>query len=382
MKISLPDSEGRSSDYRLRAEPVSSESIQQPPARIALSAAHVVALPFTDSDPTGPAAIDWDGTMAFRRHLAGLGLGIAESMDTAQRGSGLDWKAAMELIGRTKAELPDALVFNGAGTDQLDPADDWNTDEIAAAYAEQIDCIQEVGGRLVLMASRALAKAASGPEDYLSIYGRLFSACDQPVILHWLGDMFDPALAGYWGSRDIDEAAETFLEVIELDPSKVDGVKLSLLDKDKEIKLRRRLPDGVRMYTGDDFNYPELIEGDTEGHSDALLGIFDPVAPAAAAAVNRLTNDDKEGFRGLLDPTVPLARLMFRSPTQHYKTGVVFLAWLNGFQDHFVMVGGAQSMRSLPYFVDCFRLADQAGLLSDPDLASSRMRSLLALYGF
>ena len=381
MKIALPDTEGRMADYTLSGTPIAQAVLPANPARIVYSAAHVVADPFTANDPSGRAAVDWDKTMAFRRYLAGLGLGIAEAMDTAQRGMGLDWPGALELIRRTRAELPEALIGNGCGTDHLDLADAKTLDDVIRAYLEQVEAIQAVGGRIVLMASRALARVASSPEDYLHVYGKVLSACDQPVILHWLGEMFDPALAGYWGGADFDATLETVLAVIEQNLAKVDGIKMSLLDKGKEITLRRRLPAGVKMYTGDDFNYPELIEGDEQGFSHALLGIFDPLAPAAAFAVNRLAEGDKAGFRATLDPTVPLARTIFRAPTQYYKTGVVFLAWLNGFQDHFIMLNGHHAMRPLPYFIEVFRLADGSGLLRDPELAVRRMKSLLAVYG-
>ncbi|WP_271179757.1 dihydrodipicolinate synthase family protein [Paracoccus kondratievae] len=381
MKIALPDTQGRMADYTLTGTPIAQAVLPVNPARIVYSAAHVVADPFTTNDPSGRAAVDWEKTMEFRRYLAGLGLGIAEAMDTAQRGMGLDWPGALELIQRTKAELPDALVGNGCGTDHLDPADARTLDDVIRAYLEQVEAIQAIGGRIVLMASRALARVATSPEDYLHVYAQVLSACDQPVILHWLGEMFDPALAGYWGDSDFDATLETVLAVIEQNLSKVDGIKMSLLDKDKEITLRRRLPAGVKMYTGDDFNYPELIEGDDQGFSHALLGIFDPLAPAAAYAVNRLAEGDKVGFRATLDPTVPLARTIFRAPTQYYKTGVVFLAWLNGFQDHFIMLNGHQAMRPLPYFAQVFRQSDACGLLRDPELAVRRMKSLLAVYG-
>lgn len=382
MKISLPDAQGKNSEYCLQANPIAFEKLQRPSARIAFAAAHVVAFPFSEHEPTAPAVLDWNATMAFRRHLDGLGLGIAEAMDTAQRGAGLDWKTALELIKCTKAELPNALVFNGAGTDHMDPMRVRDIDEVIDAYWRQLEDIQTVGGRLILMASRALAKLATGKEDYLHVYGKLLAHCDQPVILHWLGEMFDPELKGYWGASDINTAADTLLEILQNNAAKIDGVKLSLLNKEMEINIRQRFPDGVRMYTGDDFNYPELISGDDDGnYSDALLGIFDPIAPVATAALNRLGVNDLNSFHQLMQPTIPLSRHIFRAPTQHYKTGVVFLAWLNGHQDHFVMIGGAQSMRPLPYFIECFKLADQARLLSDPELAVARMRKLLALYG-
>lgn len=381
MKIKLPDPTGRMVEYSLQGQPIAAAAMGANPARIVYSAAHVVADPFTASAPSGAAAVDWKATMAFRHHLAGLGLGIAEAMDTAQRGMGLDWPGALELIRRTREELPDALVGNGCGTDHLAPADAQTLDDVVRAYLEQVEAIQKLGGRLILMASRALARVAKGPEDYLYVYDRVLAACDQPVILHWLGEMFDASLAGYWGADSFDAAMQTALEVIARNTAKVDGIKISLLDKDKEIMMRRLLPAGVRMYTGDDFNYPELIQGDEQGYSHALLGIFDPLAPAAAHAVNLLGQGDAAGFRATLDPTVPLARHIFGAPTQYYKTGVVFLAWLNGFQDHFIMLAGHQAMRPLPYFSETFRLADHSGLLRDPELAVARMKSLLAVYG-
>ena len=381
MKLRLPDTAGKWFDYRLQGTPKIASPLGTNPARVVFSAAHVVADPFTAADPSGPAVLDWEATMAFRRYLAGLGLGIAEAMDTAQRGMGLDWGGALELITRTRQELPNALVFNGCGTDHLVPQDARSIDDVTRAYLAQLEAIQKVGGRVILMASRALATVAQSPDDYLKVYHEVLAACDQPVILHWLGEMFDPALKGYWGSEDFDQTMETVLAVIEQSVDKVDGIKISLLDKHKEIIMRRRLPAGVKMYTGDDFNYPEMIAGDEEGYSHALLGIFDPLAVAVGKAVGQLGEGDVNGFRETLDPTVPLARLIFRAPTQYYKTGVVFLAWLNNHQDHFIMPGGAQAMRPLPYFVEIFKLADQNGLLRNPDLATERMKHLLKVYG-
>lgn len=381
MKIALPNATGALIDYRLQGTPIPPVPLGPNPVRTVFSAAHVVADPFTAHDPSGPAAVDWEATMAFRHHLADLGIGIAEAMDTAQRGMGLDWPGALELIRQTRAAVPDALVFNGCGTDQLPAQDARTLDDVKAAYLEQVEAIQSVGGRIILMASRALARVAKGPDDYIKVYGEVLDACDQPVILHWLGDMFDPALAGYWGTPHFATALDTALAVIDAHTAKIDGIKISLLDKDKEIKMRNRLPRGAKMYTGDDFNYPELIAGDEQRFSHALLGIFDPLAVAVGQAVGQLNKGDTEGFRATLDPTVPLARLIFRAPTQYYKTGVVFLAWLNGFQDHFVMLNGAQAMRPLPYFTECFKLADQNGLLRDPDLATDRMKSMLRMYG-
>jgi hypothetical protein len=350
-------------------------------SRVVYAAAHVVADPLrTVAD--GPAAVDWDATLAFRRHLWAHGLGVAEAMDTAQRGMGLDWPRAAELIRRSSAQAraEGGRIVCGVGTDQL-TAPAAGPDEVAAAYEEQLAVVEDAGSRAVLMASRALAAVAKGPEDYLEVYGRLLRQAAEPVVLHWLGPMFDPALEGYWGSDDLDAATDTFVEVVSAYPDKVDGVKISLLDAGREVALRRRLPEGVRCYTGDDFHYPELVEGDAQGFSHALLGVFDPLAPLAAAAVSALDTGDAARFRALLDPTVPLARHLFRAPTRHYKTGVVLLAWLAGHQTHFTMVGGRQAARSLPHLATAYELADRLGLFPDPALAESRMRALLAVHG-
>ena len=384
LALALPDETGRLVRYDLVAQPIAAPAGPHRFNRTAFAAVHVVADPFAAQEPGLGPAIDWDATLAFRRHILDLGLGVAEAMDTAQRGMDLDWPAARELIERTIAGAAPAertRIVSGVGTDHLDPAEARSLDDVVTAYLEQLAAVQKAGGRIVLLASRALARIATSPTDYEAVYARVLAETDAPVILHWLGDMFDPALAGYWGADDFPPALETALAVIHANAAKVDGIKLSLLDDDKEIAMRRRLPDGVRMYTGDDFNYPALIEGDAEGHSDALLGIFDPIAPAASAALTALADGDLPTYRQVLEPTVPLSRPIFRAPTQHYKTGVVFLAYLNGFQDHFVMIGGAQAMRPLPYFTELFRLADIAGLLRDPERAVSRMRSLLRLYG-
>lgn len=381
MRIALPDATGAVSDYTLTGMPLAEEALPPDSVRTVFAAAHVVANPFADGMQFGPVEPDWEATLAFRRHLAGLGLGIAEAMDTAQRGMGLDWPDALELIRRTRAELPRALVANGCGTDHLDPADAHSVDDVLRAYLEQLHAIQRLDARVILMASRALARVADSAAAYRQVYGAVLAECEHPVILHWLGAMFDPQLAGYWGSASFAESMETVVSIIEENAAKIEGIKLSLLDQDKEIVLRRRLPDGVRMYTGDDFNYPALIAGDAQGFSHALLGIFDPLAPAAARAVRLLGAGDVRGFRDTLDPTVPLARQIFAAPTRHYRTGVVFLAWLNGFQDHFVMLGAAQAMRPLRYFTEVFRHADGCGLLRDPELAVHRMKHLLAVHG-
>lgn len=352
--------------------------------RVAYAAAHVVADPMAAHDPWLDTAVDWDRTIEYRRYLWSLGLGVAEAMDTAQRGMGLDWPAARELIRRSldaARDVPGALIASGAGTDHLPPGPDVTIDDVIRAYEEQFAAIEAMGGRIILMASRALARAARSPDDYIRVYDRLLSQVREPVIIHWLGEMFDPALDGYWGHSEHHRAMEVALEVIGGHAGKVDGIKISLLDDQKEIAMRRRLPAGVRMYTGDDFNFPDLIAGDAQGYSDALLGIFDPIAPAVGGALAALAGGDLAGFHAILASTVPLSRHIFRAPTRFYKTGVVFMAWLNGHQDHFTMVGGQQSARSLRHLAELFRLADRAGLLRDPDLAAARMRTLLALHG-
>ena len=358
--------------------------------RIAYSAAHVVANPRAAIDPWLQCAVDWDATIAYRQHLWSLGLGVAEAMDTAQRGMGMDWPTSLELIRRSldaAKDVPGALIASGCGTDHLVTQNVQSVDEVIAGYEEQMAAIEKLGGTLIVMASRALTRVATSPADYERVYDRILSQAKQPAVLHWLGDMFDPELAGYWGSADVDAAMETALGVIAARPDKVDGIKISLLDKDREIAMRRRLPPGVRMYTGDDFNYAELIAGDgcgaipTHGKSDALLGIFDAIAPAASAALAALAQGDVGKFHAILGPTVPLSRHIFAAPTRFYKTGVVFMAWLNGHQSHFTMVGGQQSARSLPHFAELFRLADAANLLEQPDLAVRRMKTLLAMHG-
>jgi Protein of unknown function (DUF993) len=354
-----------------------------PFTRVALAAAHVAADPLADGDPWLEARLDWDATIAYRRHLWSLGLGVAEAMDTAQRGMGLDWPTSLELIRRSIAaakDMPGALLYSGAGTDQLAPGP-HPLDRVIAAYEEQVGAIEAAGGRIILMASRALAAAARGAEDYARVYDRILDQLRDKVILHWLGDMFDPALSGYWGHADLDRASDVLLDIIKRHQAKIDGIKISLLDKAREVTLRRRLPAGVRMYTGDDFNYAELIAGDGERHSDALLGIFDAIAPAASAALSALAAGEIDAFHDILAPTVPLSRHIFRAPTRFYKTGIVFMAYLNGHQRHFTMVGGQQSARSLLHLAELFRLADAAGLLAEPDLATRRMATLLRVYG-
>ena len=384
-EIKLPTTDARVVSYRTRAHaPHWEKANGASRSRVFFSAAHVVADPLADVEPWLSAALDWDATIAYRRYLWSLGLGIAEAMDTAQRGMGLDWPTALELIQRSveaAREIPGALIFSGAGTDHLVPSPELTIDEVIRGYEEQAEAIEAVGGRMILMASRALVAAAKSADDYATVYGRILSAAKEPVIIHWLGEMFDPALAGYWGALDHGAAMDVCLGILGDHAGKIDGIKISLLDKEKEIAMRRRLPAGIRMYTGDDFNYPELIAGDEQGHSDALLGIFDAIAPAASAALAALGRGSINEYHDILAPTVPLSRHIFKAPTRFYKTGIVFLAYLNGHQRHFRMVGGQESARSLVHLAEIFRLADQAGILLDPDLAVSRMRRILNVAG-
>ena len=391
LSIQLPTDDGALEQYTLRGPgnfvPATAHTKLN---RIAYSAAHVVADPLAAIDPWLQSRVDWDATIAYRQRLWSMGFGVAEAMDTAQRGMGLDWPTSLELIRRSldaAKDVPGATVASGCGTDHLAPEAARSVDDVIRAYEVQMEAIERLGGKLILMASRALARVAQGPADYQRVYDRLLHQAKEPVILHWLGDMFDPALRGYWGTTDLDRAMDVALGIIEAHAAKVDGIKISLLDKDKEIAMRRRLPAEVRMYTGDDFNYPELIAGDGTGtatthrRSDALLGIFDAIAPAASAALSALAAGDDLRFHHILAPTVPLSRHVFGAPTRFYKTGVVFMAWLNGHQDHFVMVGGQQSARSLPHFAELLRLADAAALIEQPELAARRMLVLLALHG-
>lgn len=365
----------RSCVYKRPAAPLES--------RIAYSAAHVVADPIAEQHPQTGSAIDWESTLAYRRYLWGWGLGVAEAMDTAQRGMGLNWTAAQDLISRALAEAKatGGLIACGAGTDHLPEGQPVTLEEIAQAYEEQCGFVEKHGGRVILMASRALARTARSADEYAAIYARILGQLRQPAILHWLGDMFDPKLAGYWGTSDLDAAMEACLSVIRANVANVNGIKISLLDKKREEDMRRLLPAGVRMYTGDDFNYDELIAGDGTHHSDALLGIFDGIAPAASASIQALDKGDRAQFSHILAPTLALSRHIFQSPTYLYKTGIVFLAWLNGQQKHFHMLGAAQSARSISHLSKLLVLAEDAGILLDPDLACHRMKLLLELAG-
>ena len=351
--------------------------------RVAFAAAHVVVDPLRTAEPLAQPVLDWDATLAYREYLWSLGFGVAEAMDTAQRGMGLDWPLALELAKRSTAaaKARGALIACGAGTDHLAGDKTYSVRDVTNAYLEQCEAIEAVDGRIILMASRALAAVARDADDYASVYGSVLAQVREPVILHWLGPMFDPALEGYWGESSIPAAMENCLAIIHANQKKIDGIKISLLDADREIAMRRRLPAGVRMYTGDDFNYDRLILGDQQGYSDALLGIFDAIAPAASLALTALDEGDVSRYRELLSPTVPLSQHIFVAPTHHYKTGVVFLAFLNGFQSHFRMVRGMESARSVAHLCELFVLADRAGVLRDPDVATQRMKDFLLLAG-
>ena len=371
--IKLPRADGSLAPYTVREPRVWPAPTAPIRSRVAYAAAHVV------SDPHSDTAVDWDATLAYRRHLWSLGLGVAEAMDTAQRSLGLDWPLARALISRSVAEsrAVDGLIACGAGTDQLGPHARVTLDDVARAYEEQVAHVEEQGGRVVLMASRALARAARGPDDYRRVYGTILRQVRRPVILHWLGDMFDPQLTRYWGTSDVGAAMDVCLEIIAEHLAKVDGIKISLLDPNLEIEMRARMPQGVRMYTGDDFNYDRLILGENGVHSDALLGIFDAIAPAASGALQALDRGDVAGYRAALEPTVLLSRHIFEPPTYAYKTGIVFLAYLNGHQKRFRMLAGAERGRSAVHLAEVFRLADCAGLLADPERAVERMDRVL-----
>jgi hypothetical protein len=382
--LALPRADGTIAPYTLTGQ----AAVTPPPgpirSRVAYAAVHVVADPLADISPWLEARLDWEATLAYRRHIWSLGLAVAEAMDTSQRGMGFDWPTARELITRSVAEartMPGAVIASGAGTDQLEPSPRVTIADVETAYEEQCGHIESVGGRIILMASRALAACAKGPDDYVKVYGRILAQAREPVIVHWLGEMFDPALAGYWGSRDLDRAAQTLLAIVQEYAARIDGVKISLFDQTREIAMRHRFPRGVRMYTGDDFDYPTTIGGDEHGASDALLGIFDVIAPVASAALHALDAGDRARFAALLTPTLPLSRHVFGDPTRFYKTGVVFAAYLNGHQAHFRMVGGLESARSIAHLSEQFVLMDRAALLRDPDTAVERMRRLLALAG-
>jgi len=383
----LPTYAGTIEDYKLCGTPLVARAPRVSLTRTAFAAAHVVSNPLGERDPWsgGRPAIDWEATLAFRHFLWDQGLDLAEAMDTAQRGMGVDWQTAKELIERTmieaRAHKLKPRVACGAGTDQVALDELTSEEAIIAAYSEQMEAIEVAGGQIIIMASRAMTRLGGGPDTYARIYGKLIEQAAQPVILHWLGDMFDPALRGYWGGGTLDDAEEAVLAIIKAHSEKIDGIKISLLEQKREENFRKKLPANVRLYTGDDFNYPALIEGDGTHYSHALLGIFAAIAPAASQALEALAKGDTKTYHQLLTPTVPLSREIFKAPTQYYKAGIAFLSWLNGTQKHFIMPAGLQSSREISHYAQVFRLADQAGLLLNPDLAQQRMNLLLQLAG-
>ncbi|MGC6411547.1 MAG: dihydrodipicolinate synthase family protein [Candidatus Puniceispirillaceae bacterium] len=386
MKLRLPTEKAVVEPYHLSGSPLDVRAPQVALTRTAFAAAHVVSDPLAERDPwDGRPSVDWDATLAFRLQLWDQGLGLAEAMDTAQRGMGVDWETARELIERTMAAAKThpmkPRVACGAGTDHKAAEELRDLDKIRAAYLSQMADIEKAGGQVILMASRALPALKTDPDGYLRLYSDLITQASQPVILHWLGDMFDPALSGYWGTTDIAQASDNVLALISDHKDKVDGIKISLLDQAHEEAFRAQLPEQVRLYTGDDFNYADLIEGDGQHYSHALLGIFAAIAPAASQALEALAMGDSARYHQLLGPTVPLSRQIFKAPTRFYKAGIAFLAWLNGYQSHFIMPAGLQSARDITHYADIFRLADQAGLLKQPDLAVERMNQLMRLHG-
>ncbi len=385
MQLALPKEDGSLRPYTLVNDASGFAAIQRARwNRTAYAAAHVVVDPLKPCDPwDGSPVVDWDATLRFREHLWRLGFKIAEAMDTAQRGMGLDWPTALELIRRSIAHaraIPGADLACGVGTDQLAVDARPTIADVMRAYEEQIEAVEAAGGRIILMASRALAAAARSADDYRRVYGDLLGQCKDRVVLHWLGEMFDPKLGGYWGSADIPRAMEAVLDIVNANAAKIEGIKISLLDAKWEVEMRRKLPPGVLMFTGDDFNYDTLIAGDGTHHSHALLGIFDPIAPVASAALSRLATGNAAAYKELMAPTIPLSREIFRAPTRHYKAGVIFIAWLNGHQSHFVAAGGLQSARSVVHYARVFELADSCGVLTDPELAVVRMRAFLQVH--
>lgn len=380
--VSLLSAEGEVTSLDLR-EPVAASRPTAPlSSRTAYAAAHVVPKAWGDNVPGAPADLDWDATLAYRHHVWSFGLGVADAMDTAQRNMGLDTAATRELITRSAAEAASvggALVV-GVNTDHL-AEEQVSLDAVADAYLEQLAFAEDAGAGTVLMASRHLAQAAQGADDYRRVYDRVLSAAQSPVVLHWLGTAFDPSLAGYFGSTDVAAASDTLLRIMTDNVDHVAGVKMSLLDADAEIAVRRRLPSGTTMFTGDDFNYVDLIAGDEQGYSDALLGAFTAIAPAASAAIQALDAGDTAEYERILRPTEALSRQIFAAPTYYYKTGIAFLSWLNGHQPAFSMVGGLHAARSLPHLSEIVRLADAAGALEHPELAAERWTGLLRTAG-
>lgn len=380
--LTLLDADGTTRAVALAPAPSFAKPRRSLQSRVAYAAAHVVPKAHADNTPGRPAEIDWDATLAFRHHVWSWGLGVADAMDTAQRNMGLDAAATRELISRSAAEAASAggSLVVGVNTDHVGD-ESISLEQVIDAYTEQLHHAEDAGAGAVLMASRHLARTAQNADDYRRVYREVLAAASAPVVLHWLGTAFDPALEGYFGSTDTDAAAGTLLQVIEANRDKVQGVKMSLLDADAEIAVRRRLPESARMFTGDDFHYVGLIEGDEQGHSDALLGAFAALAPNASAAIQALDHDDVAEYRRILGPTEELSRQVFAAPTYYYKTGVAFLSWLNGHQAAFQMVGGLHAARSLPHLSRIVELANGSGALERPELAAARWHELLTING-
>ncbi|MEV1132239.1 DUF993 family protein [Agromyces sp. NPDC049794] len=380
--LTLIDDRGTARSVPLAEAPDFAKPRHPLTSRVAYAAAHVVPKAHADNTPGQPADPDWDATLAFRHHVWSWGLGVADAMDTAQRNMGLDAVATRELISRVAVEAASAggdLVV-GVNTDHVDD-ETISLEQVIDAYKVQLHHAEDAGAGVVLMASRHLARAASNADDYRRVYREVLAAAGAPVILHWLGPAFDPSLAGYFGSHDTDAASTTLLQVIEANRDTVQGVKMSLLDADAEIAVRRKLPRSARMFTGDDYHYVGLIEGDEQGHSDALLGAFAALAPNASAAIQALDRSDTAAYRDILGPTEVLSQQVFAAPTYYYKTGVAFLSWLNGHQPAFQMVGGLHAARSLPHLSRIVELANRSGALERPELAAARWHSLLTING-
>ena len=371
--VNLPVQDGTVQPASLAAPADLDVRSTPPTSREVYAAGHVVAHRLHACADSAAGQIDWDATLQLRRDLWALGLGVAESMDTAQRGMGLRWADARELAIRTLADSADTggKVVVGVSTDQIE-SHHPSLEEIADAYLEQIATVEAHGGHTVMMASRHLARAATGPDDYLAVYHRVLEAATAPVILHWLGAAFDPALAGYWGFDEPKAAMPTVADLIAAHPDTVRGIKVSLLDPALEIQLRQQICAPARVYTGDDYNYVDMIAGEGSQHSDALLGAFAAVPRFASAAFAKLDDGDTAAFRNILATTIPLSRLIFAAPTQYYKVGVAWLTYLDGRQDHFRMIAGFETGRSLLHLADLVRTAGAIGLFGDPDFTAHR----------
>jgi hypothetical protein len=382
VNVTLPVGRGQLVRHTMN-DPVSHPVDAPPPrSRMAYAAVHVVADPLHASASSGPGCVDWETTIRQRERTWQLGLGVAEAMDTAQRGMGIEWPDVQRLVRETLTAggRQGGKTVVGITTDNLAPGRQ-SLDAITDAYLEQLAFVEDLGGSVVMMASRQLTASAETPDDYLKVYDAVLSSAQRPVVLHWLGAAFDPRLEGYWGAGDLDSAMSLVIDLLATHAEGIDGIKVSLLEPDREITLRMQAPASIKVFTGDDFHYVDLIEGRDGQHSHALLGAFAAIGPVARAALARLDEGDTVGYRALLEPTLPLSRLIFEAPTAYYKTGIAWLAYLQGQQDHFKMLGGLESGRSLAHLVRIFTEADGLGMLRDPDLAAQRMQAMLATHG-